>query len=116
MALGVDQDFAYVCVELAIPFTAAIPFVGQESRWTEDSQRFYYELLVAADDVIVVSPGGYASWKMQVRNEWMVDHCDLLIAVWDGTSGGTRNCVSYATKVGRTIRRIDPYDFHKGEI
>jgi uncharacterized phage-like protein YoqJ len=47
---------------------------------------------------------------MQDRNIWMVDHCDALIAVWDGTSGGTANCVRYAQKVGKPIVFIDPYD------
>jgi hypothetical protein len=38
----------------------------------------------------------------------MVDNSDLLIAVWDGSSGGTSNCVSYATIKGKQIIRIDP--------
>jgi uncharacterized phage-like protein YoqJ len=33
MALGVDQLFAEVCIEMGIPFIAAIPFLGQASRW-----------------------------------------------------------------------------------
>lgn len=113
MALGVDQDFAYVCIEMAIPFTAAIPFVGQESKWPQAAQQFYRELRDKAVSVVVVSGGGYAAWKMQTRNEWMVDHCDLLIAVWDGTDGGTGNCVKYADKKGRLMDRINPNDFER---
>lgn len=26
----------------------------------------------------------------------MVDHCNHLIAIWDGTPGGTFNCLKYA--------------------
>lgn len=115
MALGVDQDFAYVCIELAIPFTAAIPFVNQECRWPASSQRFYDWLLERADDVVVVSKGDYAAYKMQVRNEWMVDHCDVLLAVWDGSNGGTGNCVTYAMRpsINRRIERINPMDFRE---
>jgi uncharacterized phage-like protein YoqJ len=40
-------------------------------------------------------------WVMQRRNEWMVDHCDILYAFWDGTSGGTANCVKYAAQIGK---------------
>ncbi len=114
MALGVDQDFAYACIELSIPFTAAVPFVGQESSWPKHSQDWFDWLLERADEVIIVSSGGYDAYKMQVRNEWMVDHCDVLLAVWDGTKGGTFNCLSYAKhpNVNRTIRPIDPRDFH----
>jgi uncharacterized phage-like protein YoqJ len=114
MALGVDQDFAFVCLELGIPFLAAIPFIGQERIWPKESQDLYSQLLSRAYHIVVVSEGGYAAWKMQIRNEWMVDNCDTLIAVWDGTSGGTRNCVKYATKVHKHIVRIDPSNFHSG--
>ena len=110
MALGVDQDFAFCCIELAIPFTAAIPFVGQENTWPSSSQTFYEWLLERADDVVVVSPGGYAAWKMQVRNVWMVDHCDLVLAVWDGSEGGTANCYRYACE-HKFTHRINPNDF-----
>lgn len=111
MALGIDQDFAQVSLELAIPFTAALPFIGQESRWPKSSQDYYWWLIERADDVVVVSPGEYSAQKMQVRNEWMVNHCDVLLAVWDGSDGGTGNCVRYADRVGRLIHRINPKDF-----
>jgi uncharacterized phage-like protein YoqJ len=45
-----------------------------------------------------VSPGGFTSYAMQIRNEWMVDHCDLLVALWDGSPGGTGNCIRYAKR------------------
>ncbi len=108
MALGVDQWAAEVCVELGIPFTAAVPFVGQESQWPEESQRHYQLLLQRAYNVVVVSPGPYHPWKLQRRNEWMVDNCDVLLAFWDGSPGGTANCVRYAEEVRRTRWLVDP--------
>lgn len=108
MALGVDQDFAWVAMSMGIPVLAAIPFEGQESRWPESSQAFYRDLRVRCYHTEIVCQGGYAPWKMQKRNEWMVDHCQILVAVWDGGPGGTGNCVKYATKVGRQMIRIDP--------
>lgn len=50
----------------------------------------------AAAEVVVVSDGEYAVWKMQTRNEAMVDAADELWALWDGSSGGTKNCIDYA--------------------
>lgn len=108
MALGVDQWFAETCIVLGIPFTAAVPCDDQERLWPEESQRHYRELLAKAHHVRVVSPGPYAPWKMQARNEFMVNECDVLLAVWDGSSGGTANCVKYAEKVGKPVWRIDP--------
>lgn len=45
---------------------------------------------------------------MQKRNEYMVDLADRVIAVWDGSKGGTATCVKYAEKVGKEIIRIEP--------
>ena len=103
MALGWDQALARACVELNIPFIAAVPFAGQETVWPAASQREYHELCEAASDLIIVSPGGYSAAKMQIRNEWMVDHCDRVLALWDGSSGGTRNCIGYAKTVNKPI-------------
>ena len=52
----------------------------------------------------------YAVWKMQKRNEWMVDNCDAVIAVWDGAPGGTANTVDYARKLGKSVLVIDPVE------
>lgn len=108
MALGVDQLAAEVCIELDLPFIAAVPFKGQENKWPVKSQLYYWELMGEAAETVVVCEGGYAAWKMQVRNAWMVDHCDILLAVWDGTAGGTANCVRYAQTQKKQILRLDP--------
>lgn len=108
MALGVDQDWAHVSIELGIPFLAAIPFAGQESRWPAESQRYYRELMDRAAWKYVVCDGGYAAYKMQRRNEWMVNNCHVLVAVWDGSEGGTGNCVGYAQRVQRETKYINP--------
>lgn len=108
MALGVDQYAASVCVKLNIPFIAAVPFAGQEKAWPEKSQRAFNLLLKKACEVVIVCEGEYAAYKMQVRNQWMVDHCDVLIAVWDGTSGGTANCINYAKSKNKQIIFINP--------
>lgn len=114
MALGVDQDFAFVCIELGIPFIAAIPFVGQERLWPASSQEFYRKLLSYAFCQYIVTGGGYSAHKMQLRNQWMVDNCDILLAVWDGTNGGTGNCVWYADDIAkRHIERINPRHFFR---
>lgn len=112
MALGVDMIFANVAINRKIPFIAAIPFEGQESKWPESSQRTYRKMLSYATEIKYVCSPGYAGWKMQKRNEWMVNNCDVLIAVWNGTKGGTFNCVNYAVDKGKDIRRIDPSLFH----
>jgi uncharacterized phage-like protein YoqJ len=108
MALGVDQDFAKICIELDIPFIAAIPFKGQESAWPEASQAEYQNILAKAHAKETICLGGFAGWKMQKRNEWMVHQADHILAVWDGSSGGTANCVAFANEKSVPITRINP--------
>lgn len=110
MALGVDQWAANIAHKLNIPYLAAIPFENQECKWPEDSQRIFRILRKLASEEVIVSEGAYAAHKMQVRNEWMVDHCDVLIAIWDGSKGGTGNCVEYAKSVNKKIIYINPRD------
>lgn len=115
MALGVDSDFAEACVALGIPFIAAVPFQGQESRWPQASQERYKKLLARAAEVVYVSPPGYATWKFHARNQYMVDNCNLLLAVFDGSVGGTSSTVCYASSRGCPIRLIDP-NLYSGEM
>jgi uncharacterized phage-like protein YoqJ len=108
MALGVDQWAANIAIKLGIPFVAAVPFIGQESMWPAGSQSIYNNLIKRACEIIYVCPGSYSAAKMQIRNEWMVDHSDKLIAIWNGTAGGTGNCVKYAQGLGKEIIFINP--------
>lgn len=102
-ALGWDQALAEAALRLGLPLTLALPFAGFWSKWPKASQD-YLELLVSrADKVVYVCEGDYAPWKMQERNKWMVDNSDTVLALWNGTDGGTANCVKYATKVGKPI-------------
>jgi uncharacterized phage-like protein YoqJ len=108
MALGVDQWAANIAYKLGIPFIAAVPFEGQEKAWPEQSQKVFNILIGKVAEVVIVSPGGYTAYKMQVRNEWMVDRADKVIAIWDGTPGGTGNCVNYAKSKNKEIIFINP--------
>jgi uncharacterized phage-like protein YoqJ len=106
MAVGWDIALAEAALGLGIPFVAAVPFRGQESAWPQDAQRRYGSLLGLAAEVVYVCEPGYEAWKYQRRNEFMVDQCDVLFALWNGSPGGTANCVRYAQKVGKKIVNV----------
>lgn len=105
-ALGWDQALAQAAINLGLEVTLALPFPGFEDRWPTASKLYLHSLMAQADRVVFVSDAPYAVWKMQVRNEWMVEHCDLLLALWDGSAGGTGNCIGYANKVGKPIHNL----------
>lgn len=113
MALGVDIVFAIAVLELKeegfpVKLHCAIPCRGQQSKWPVESQRVYERILEQADEVTLVSDEDYKPWLMQKRNEYVVDLVDKVIAVWDGSSGGTANCVRYAEKKKKEVLWFKP--------
>ena len=113
MALGTDMIFAIAIIELKqegynIKLHCAIPCKNHSSRWYPDSIKLYNYLLSQADIVKYVSTENYQPYLMQKRNEYIVDYVDKMIALWNGLSGGTANCVKYAKKKNKDIMIINP--------
>lgn len=101
MALGWDTAVAECAINRCLKLVAAIPFRGQESRWTQASQVKYLELLNRASYIEIVSDGNYTTQAMQLRNQWIVHQSDQLMALLNQGQGGTRNCVNYAISINR---------------
>lgn len=105
MAMGWDMALAQAFIRLEIPFEAAIPFKNQPIKWFDDTRTLYYNLLEKADKITFVdeihkycgcnSVGEYQAFKMQKRNEYMIDQANCFLALWDGSKGGTGNCINY---------------------
>ena len=110
MAQGWDMAVAGTCVALDIKYTAAVPYPGQELVWPDPETRAHYrELLRNANRIVHInqSTGGNAARALQLRNQWIVDHSEKLIALWDGEeAGGTYNCVKYARRQGVEVINV----------
>jgi uncharacterized phage-like protein YoqJ len=126
-ALGIDQMAIHIVnhaiknyYPLWITTEIAVPFKNQAIKWfNKDDVARYEKQLSEADKITYVDTldkykiKGYKEdiyypAKMQKRNEYMVDNSDIVIAVWDGSKGGTYNCVKYAEKLGKKIIVINP--------
>ncbi|HDR4736827.1 TPA: DUF1273 family protein [Bacillus cereus] len=124
MALGADTIFALVALKLkkqgyAVILESAIPCTAHASQWPKPSQEQWKSIVEQADVVTYVSKLLYKPYLMQKRNEYMVNQCDELIAIFDGTKGGTANCIDYAMKKEKKIMTINPKELiiqHKGDI
>lgn len=42
-----------------------------------------------------------------VRNKLIVENCDCVLALWDGTSRGTKFTLDYAQKLGKPIKIVN---------
>jgi uncharacterized phage-like protein YoqJ len=102
MALGFDQALARAAVRLEIPFHAYVPSEEQDSVWPYDARKKYRDLLSYAAYKHVVFPT-YLPQAPKIRNERMVDACTDVIALWNGTPGGTQHCVRYAERKNKPI-------------
>lgn len=114
-ALGIDQDTAGVWARMSVPYIVAVPFPGQESRWPRLSREIYAAVLAHAAGIVTVSPvpprdDAEAAKMLHARNEWMCCASDEMIAVWNGSRGGTSHCVRFFQIGGKRVVRIDPND------
>ncbi|GAV11396.1 SLOG family protein [Paenibacillus sp. NAIST15-1] len=132
-AIGFDQIAFWTVQSLKKQYPelvniVAVPFKNQPCKWTDkETLHWYNKMLQVADEVIYVdtldkySVDGtkveeYHVAKMQKRNEFMVDKSRVMIACYDGSRGGTGNCVAYLTKKGKTLYQINPNYNYKLEV
>ncbi len=108
MALGVDQEAAQVLIERQLSWTAVIPCKDQDKLWSTQQKLKYQELLKSASNKIVLYPK-YAPGVLQARNQWMVRHSHICLAVYDGRlTGGTALSVNMAIAHNLPVIQFDP--------
>ena len=98
MAQGADQIFAQVAVEKDVPLTCCYPY--RKSFFHQEEQK----ILNKAEDIKFISEAYTGNRVYWFRDKYMVDNCDLLLAVWDGIkAGGTWLTINYAQKIGKPV-------------
>ena len=110
MARGCDFYFAEAVLNLkreglGVRMEAVLPCPEQPSRWPRADARRYERILKECDAVYLVQER-YTDGCMLRRNRAMIDRCDTLISVWDGTLGGTAAAVRYARHKGIEIEAL----------
>ena len=104
MARGTDLVAAEIVLRLRerdgrLKLICALPHPGFGLRWSGGwTERFRY-VLDQANLVRTICPC-FSYDAYQIRNEWMVDHSGLVIAVFSGERGGTKNTLDYARRKG----------------
>lgn len=84
-----------------------IPCYDHDAKWNEKDKR-RLEKIKENSMVTYVSDSKYYDGCMQKRNQYMVDTSSVLVAVYDGVKGGTKNTVDYAQKQGKKLIVIRP--------
>lgn len=81
---------------------ACIPYAGQESKFCAEERKKYRELLSWCDKRTVIFPA-YRNGCFLIRNKYMVDCCDVLLAYCTKSSGGSAFTVNYAREKEKEI-------------
>lgn len=110
MARGADFYFCEAALALrerreGVTVEAALPCEEQALRWNERDRNRYFTL-VGGCDLETMVQHRYDKGCMLRRDRYMVDHASMLIAVYNGTLGGTMYTVSYAMKRGVEVITI----------
>ena len=106
MALGWDMACAQACVNLSIPYVACVPFAGYTDNWRSADEQLWMRLCRQAKSVIFTSDPGFTVTKLMIRNRYMVNRSKLVLALHDGSDGGTGKCVKHAHSVGKTVINV----------
>ena len=111
MAMGCDFYFCEAAQALrderpGVTVEAAIPCETQAARWSE-ADRERYGRLVGLCDYETMVLRQYDRNCLLRRNRYMVDRSSLLIAAFDGSTGGTMYTVTYAMRHDAQVVIID---------
>jgi uncharacterized phage-like protein YoqJ len=102
LALGFDLITAETLVALRkeypqIRIHGCIPFYGQENRFPAEDKERYVRLVKECDDTVVLSED-YTRDCYFKRNDYMVEHADVLFAYCHSKKGGAAYTVRVFTR------------------
>jgi O-acetyl-ADP-ribose deacetylase (regulator of RNase III)/uncharacterized phage-like protein YoqJ len=109
-AVGLDSIAASFAMARGIRLWLILPFPihVMSKYWTPDQKRCIQDCWDYAEKTSVLAPA-YDVSIYQRRNERMVDLSDMVAAFWDGSKGGTGNCVGYAQSIGKKMVRFSDF-------
>lgn len=112
MAQGCDLYFAEAVLRLReerpdVTLEAALPCPTQTRSWPEKERRRYQAILDRCDLETLVQQH-YDRGCMLRRNRYMVERSAMLLAVYNGSGGGTRYTISHALDCGLQIVTLEP--------
>lgn len=120
MAVGFDLAAAEAVLELRarcpeVRLVAVVPFAGQAGRFPAGERERFLRVAAAADECIVLSAEYYRGCY-GVRNDFLVERAAVVVAWYDGSTGGTHYTVRRACARGREVIHLHPGFARQGEL
>lgn len=101
IVLGLKKDYPGITLECAIPCEK------QAENWTVAQRERYFSIVEHCDKETLLQRY-YTSDCRKKRKEYMVNQSNYVLAVWNGRAGDTRNIISLARSMEKTIIVINP--------
>ena len=103
MAIGFDLTAAEVLLSLkkknpSLKLIACIPCFGQEKYFSKADQKRYVSILKKVDEKVILADAYYKGC-MQVRDKYMTERADCMIAYCKKKEGGTAYTVRCFTRL-----------------
>lgn len=110
LARGADQIFADAVLHLGGKLKVIVPAEDYFTSISDPVSREHCEVyLSAAEATIAMDFKKSGQQAYLAASRYLVDHCDVLIAVWDGSAAsGTADAVAYARDRKRPITVVWP--------
>lgn len=113
MALGFDIICAEIVLRLKerypnIKLIGAIPCKMQDKLWKEKDRQRYRNFLAQLDEIRCVYDKYIGAGCMMERNRFMINSSSLVIALFNGSSVGTKKTLDYAKKQNIEIIVLQP--------
>lgn len=110
MAMGFDLIAAEKVLELRkknpqIRLVACVPCYGQEKNFSDKDKKRYVNVLKKADEKVILSENYYRGC-MHVRDKYMADRADMMIAYCKKETGGAAFTVKYFKKSNPTAKIV----------
>lgn len=108
LAIGADQLFADIVLELGGTIEVVIPFEGYELKFSDGASRQHYRTLLSRAAQVITLPSSQSEEAAYFEAGKLVTKLsDAMVAVWDGNEaeglGGTADVVTYAKQIMKPI-------------
>jgi uncharacterized phage-like protein YoqJ len=109
IGMGLELLCAEIVLELKTSYTditlsAVVPYMEQDTLWPQKYRDRYREVLRQCDYIHVMSLE-YSDDCIKKHRRFLVDSCDLMLAVWHGKPGYSRDLAAF---VNKPFLLIDP--------
>jgi uncharacterized phage-like protein YoqJ len=112
MEPGIEIDAAEIVLSLKdtypdLTLECVIPYETQAAVWPESLRNRYFSIISLCDKESMLQHQCTPDCMVK-RNQYLVEHADLILAVWDGQPSGTGQIVWYAQGRGKIVWTLHP--------